>query len=268
METRRLYSVPKNSAPLSASAPNQGDQIVSAVSGGKINILLAGGSRLLQEGVIQLLDNSQFSVVTCVDKLEHAIQRISQKPGTFQMMIVQLEDMNDAQFFEQLAQAKRVSGNLRIVLLSWPTKALSFLAQSFQSGIDAYLESNTSQEGFRQSLGLVAAGERVFPDRLTPDIRSGGVAAANEDAAIAADSRQSPLFSNLSGREFEILRHLASGRPNKVIANDLNITEATVKVHVKGVLRKIGAANRTQAAIWALHNGLKPIGGGEESTAY
>jgi two-component system nitrate/nitrite response regulator NarL len=72
----------------------------------------------------------------------------------------------------------------------------------------------------------------------------------------------------LPGREFEILRHLASGRPNKVIANDLNITEATVKVHVKGVLRKIGAANRTQAAIWALHNGLKPIGGGEESTAY
>lgn len=242
-----------------ASAPEQGDTIVSATSGAKINILLAGGSRLLQEGVIQLLDNSQFSVVTCVEKLDQAIQRISEQPGTFQMMIVQLEEMNDAQFFEQLAQAKRVASNLRIVLLSWPTKALSFVAQSFQTGVDAYLESNTSQEGFRQSLGLVAAGERIFPDRLTPDIRSGGLAAVGDDASYAADSRQSPLFSNLSGREFEILRHLASGRPNKVIANELNITEATVKVHVKGVLRKIGAANRTQAAIWALHNGLKPI---------
>lgn len=268
METRRLYSVATNSAQLRASTPDQGDGILSAASGAKINILLAGGSRLLQEGVIQLLEHSQFSVVTCVDRLDDAIRRVTEQPGTFQMMIVQLEDMNDARFFEQLAQAKRNAGNLRIVLLAWPTKALSFLAQSFQSGIDAYLESNTSQEGFRQSLGLVAAGERIFPERLTPDIRSGGIAAANEDAAIAADGRQSPLFSNLSGREFEILRHLASGRPNKVIANDLNITEATVKVHVKGVLRKIGAANRTQAAIWALHNGLKPIGGGADDTAY
>lgn len=268
METRRLYSVPAHSAPMSASAPDQGETGVSAASGAKINILLAGGSRLLQEGVIQLLEHSQFSVVTCVEKLDHAIRRVSEQPGTFQMLIVQLEDMNDAQFFEQLAQAKRTSGNLRIVLLAWPTKALSFLAQSFQSGVDAYLESNTSQEGFRQSLGLVAAGEKIFPERLTPDIRNSGLTAANDEAALVAESRHSPLFSNLSGREFEILRHLASGRPNKVIANDLNITEATVKVHVKGVLRKIGAANRTQAAIWALHNGLKPIGGGAETTAY
>jgi two-component system nitrate/nitrite response regulator NarL len=230
--------------------------------------MLVGGSRLLQEGVIQLLDSSQFSVVTCVEKLDQAVQRVSERPGAFQMMIVQLEEMNDAQFFEQLAQVKRSGGNVRIVLLSWPTKALSFVAQSFQTGVDAYLESNTSQEGFRQSLGLIAAGERIFPDRLTSEIRRGGLSAADEDAAISADSRQSPLFSSLSGREFEILRHLASGRPNKVIANELNITEATVKVHVKGVLRKIGAANRTQAAIWALHNGLKPIGGGDENTAY
>lgn len=268
METRRLWSDPVNRVQVNASAPDQGDTVVSAASGGKVNILLVGGSRLLQEGVIQLLDNSQFSVVTCVEKLDEAIRRVSGQPGTFHMMIVQLEDMNDAQFFEQLAQAKRAAENLRIVLLAWPTKALSFLAQSFQTGVDAYLESNTSQEGFRQSLGLIAAGERIFPERLTPDIRNGGLAAVSDDSAYTADSRKSPLFSNLSGREFEILRHLASGRPNKVIANDLNITEATVKVHVKGVLRKIGAANRTQAAIWALHNGLKPIGGGDDNTAY
>ena len=265
METKQLYGMPAFSSQMSASASDEGEAVSFVPGAAKVNILLAGGSRLLQEGVIQLLEHSQFSVVTCVEKLDDAIKRVREQPGTFQMMIVQLEDMNDAQFFDKLAQAKRNAGTLRIVILAWPTKALSFLAQSFQTGIDAYLESNTSQEGFRQSLGLVAAGERIFPERLTPDIRSSGVVAANDDAV---QSRQSPLFSNLSGREFEILRHLASGRPNKVIANELNITEATVKVHVKGVLRKIGAANRTQAAIWALHNGLQPIGEGSEPTAY
>jgi two-component system nitrate/nitrite response regulator NarL len=78
-------------------------------------------------------------------------------------------------------------------------------------------------------------------------------------AADRKDFDKSPAPSSLSGRELEILRHLASGQANKVIANDLHITEATVKVHVKGILGKICATNRTQVAIWAIHNGLKPI---------
>jgi two-component system nitrate/nitrite response regulator NarL len=50
------------------------------------------------------------------------------------------------------------------------------------------------------------------------------------------------------------------GDSNKAIANRLGITEATVKVHLKSLLRKIGAANRTQAAIWALNNGFGELG--------
>src|SRR3546814_11940425 len=56
----------------------------------------------------------------------------------------------------------------------------------------------------------------------------------------------------------EILRCLVNGDANKVIANRLDITEATVKVHMKSLLRTIKAANRTQAAIWALNQGLAP----------
>jgi two-component system nitrate/nitrite response regulator NarL len=59
---------------------------------------------------------------------------------------------------------------------------------------------------------------------------------------------------HLSAREVVILKGLADGLPNKVIAKTLAITEATVKVHVKAVLRKIQARNRTQAAVWAVRN--------------
>ena len=55
----------------------------------------------------------------------------------------------------------------------------------------------------------------------------------------------------------QILGCLINGDPNKVIANRLNITEATVKVHLKGILKKINAANRTQAAMWAMRNGVE-----------
>ena len=55
----------------------------------------------------------------------------------------------------------------------------------------------------------------------------------------------------LSSREAQILTCLRDGAPNKVIARQLNLSEATVKVHVKAILKKIGACNRTQAALWA-----------------
>jgi DNA-binding NarL/FixJ family response regulator len=60
------------------------------------------------------------------------------------------------------------------------------------------------------------------------------------------------LSPPLSRREYQVVRCLAIGLSNKTIARELNITEGTVKVHVKGLLRKVKAANRTQLAIWAL----------------
>ena len=59
---------------------------------------------------------------------------------------------------------------------------------------------------------------------------------------------------SLSEREVQILRHLEAGRPNKMIARDLRVTEATIKVHLKSILRKLRVTNRTQAAIWAHTN--------------
>jgi two-component system nitrate/nitrite response regulator NarL len=67
-------------------------------------------------------------------------------------------------------------------------------------------------------------------------------------------STTAPQGLQLSAQEAVILRGLVEGYPNKIIANRLQITEATVKVHVKAILRKIRAKNRTQAAIWAVRH--------------
>jgi two-component system, NarL family, nitrate/nitrite response regulator NarL len=79
----------------------------------------------------------------------------------------------------------------------------------------------------------------------------------NEDARIGAfDSPFSTRVRHgLSEREEQVLRDLVKGLPNKMIARKRDIAEATVKVHLKSILRKIRMANRTQAAIWALENG-------------
>nr|WP_281377252.1 LuxR C-terminal-related transcriptional regulator [Stakelama sediminis] len=70
------------------------------------------------------------------------------------------------------------------------------------------------------------------------------------------DGEQSLEQANLSDREQQVLRCLMVGYPNKIISRHLNISEATVKVHVKAILRKLRVSNRTQAAIWASGRGL------------
>jgi DNA-binding CsgD family transcriptional regulator len=65
---------------------------------------------------------------------------------------------------------------------------------------------------------------------------------------------------NLTGREEEVLRSVASGRSNQVIAEVLGLSETTIKIHLRNIYRKIGVANRTQAAEWARKHG-EPDGG-------
>jgi two-component system nitrate/nitrite response regulator NarL len=69
---------------------------------------------------------------------------------------------------------------------------------------------------------------------------------------LSPGTSQSMKQAGLSLREIEILACLVSGQPNKIISRQLEISEATVKIHVKAILRKVGVQNRTQAAIWAI----------------
>ena len=76
-----------------------------------------------------------------------------------------------------------------------------------------------------------------------------------------AESKLSELTAcKLSAREAQILGCLREGAPNKLIARKLGITEATIKVHVKAILRKIGVTNRTQAAMWASQRLPRQVG--------
>jgi two-component system, NarL family, nitrate/nitrite response regulator NarL len=122
-----------------------------------------------------------------------------------------------------------------------------WLKAAMGAGADGYLLKDVSPEALIQSLQLVVIGEKVFPTNL----------AALLLTQISTPAPQSS-WRGLSAREREILQHLVTGASNKLIANRLGITEATVKVHLKTLLRKIDVNNRTQAAIWAMNNGIIP----------
>lgn len=124
-------------------------------------------------------------------------------------------------------------------------------ARAFRAGAAAYLIRDMPPETLLLSLRMVALGEKVLPWRLAGSLFEG-------DRGQSGDWPANAALVNLSAREIAVLGGLVLGRSNKLISQRLGISEATVKVHVKSVLRKLRVENRTQAAIWAVTRGLEP----------
>jgi two-component system nitrate/nitrite response regulator NarL len=149
-----------------------------------------------------------------------------------------------------IREIKTAHENAYVVVLA-DSAELVFLAEMFGGGADGYILKSISADALVESLKLVMLGEKVFPSVLTNFL-----GALQTNVSPNAMERVKIGDVALSQRELDIIRSLADGQTNKSIAKELSITEATVKVHIKTVLRKLGATNRTQVAIWAVQHGL------------
>ncbi|MEE1655455.1 response regulator transcription factor [Microvirga sp. CF3062] len=151
-----------------------------------------------------------------------------------------------------ITQLKALFPDGRIVILA-ETFELNAVSAACQAGAHGFCLSNSQREILVGSLELVMLGEIVLPSAFVLSMT--GPNADHAATAPADDLRRCEDYRmpgrKLSVREAQILDFLREGAPNKVIARQLNLSESTVKVHVKAILKKVGACNRTQAALWA-----------------
>lgn len=203
-------------------------------------------NQLFREGLRRILDDSPFYVsFEAASFSEGTSQIAAQKPG---IVIIDTDGYGEV-LPELMLCAKSVAAPPRVIVLT-NTVAIPRLASALSAGVDGYLLKDMSAEALKQSLRLVLMGEKVFPTDLADLLINNRFVAQTENGGLSERS------NTLSERETEILACLVNGHSNKAIANRLQITEGTVKVHLKGVLKKIHAQNRTQAAIWALQHGI------------
>jgi two-component system, NarL family, nitrate/nitrite response regulator NarL len=137
----------------------------------------------------------------------------------------------------------------RLVLMG-ENHGIDYIATAFAVGVAGYLIKAIPCEPLVGAIKLILMGEKIVPSQTVDalvDPRS-RFTCGNREAMSAG--------ANLSDREVEILECLILGEANKLISRRFTITEATVKVHVKAILRKLRVQNRTQAAIWAVNRGL------------
>jgi len=132
------------------------------------------------------------------------------------------------------------------------------LSSALEAGANAALLTSMTPDGLVKSLQALMSDELVVVDAklVTSSVASNGAEGFGltmvAEHASNLDLSQQPA-KGLSIREIEILDRIVQGDSNKLIARRFDIAEATVKAHVKAILRKIGATNRTQAAIWAMN---------------
>src|ERR1700730_18651433 len=220
--------------------------------------VLIGKSVLIREGIARILRAANFRTtasVSCADEFP---------PGTLQphqllFLIVHTGDDFDV-VLEQIELLRDNHPSARIAIVADHYR-LDELVSAFRAGANGYFVDVMTCDVFVKSVELVVMGGTIFPPSflsfaLEPENDHVGKAVLRDENAQAMLFRtKDTIAPQLSPREKSILQCLIEGDSNKCIARKIDIAEATVKVHVKAILRKIRVQNRTQAAIWGMNNG-------------
>ncbi|MEM9342264.1 MAG: response regulator transcription factor [Pseudomonadota bacterium] len=144
----------------------------------------------------------------------------------------------------------QTSGARPRVIVLCATEALSRLVRELGSRVAAIIPDNYPAETLTSAIRLVALGFRIFHERDAGEVRQ-SMGTVPYQTATRRDTQQSvDAYSLLTKREVAILARLRAGLENKSIAQELGVSEATVKVHLRAIYRKTGVRNRTQAALW------------------
>jgi two-component system nitrate/nitrite response regulator NarL len=226
---------------------------------GGTDVFIIGGTPLVRSGLQHVLQSEGFTVDVSADDLAEFAASAAAMPSP-RLIIVDAMARDDQ--FLQCSRLRQRFPESRLVLMA-DDCALETVARGFESGIDGYLIKATPCDAMIEALKLIMMGEKFMPSAAFSGLSS--LRNAGQGAVWKADA----IGGRLSEREVEILACLARGEPNKRIAWHLDIAEATVKVHIKAILRKLQLGNRTQAAIWAIGHGLTgaPMGGADTLSA-
>lgn len=211
-----------------------------------IQISILGRNEIVREGLRRILTEQSFNVQSVVpdpDELKH------ENTNSDDRCLFIVDSASDTDGLDACRKLRERFPDGRVVLMADDYK-LDTIARAFDAGAHGYLVKAISCEPLAGALELVALGEKVVPTQIVESL------AHLRWRPQSGDWESSKAAANLSDREIEILQCLVHGEANKIIARRLDITEATVKVHIKAILRKLHVLNRTQAAIWAVLRGL------------
>jgi two-component system nitrate/nitrite response regulator NarL len=205
-----------------------------------VRLLVIDDHPLFRRGVRQLVDiEGGFEVVGEASSGPEGIALAEQLQPDLVLLDLNMESMDGN---ETLHALRALGCTARVAMLTVSDQE-DDLVNALRAGADGYLLKDTEPEELLRQLRQIVDGRLVLTEGLTEHL-----ARAMRRQAEPAPAGQ----SRLTPREREVLDLIASGLNNKLIAKELDLSEGTVKVHVKHLLKKLGLRSRLEAALWAV----------------
>lgn len=215
------------------------------------SVVLVHAHTLFREGLRQhLLAHPEFRVVGEASNGQQAIQMVDYGDPDVVLMEVDLPGVNGLEVSRAI---KRTHPHIGIILFSSDMDG-DHVVKAIRAGVAAYLPRNVDWATLLATLHEVRRGGYPINDLVLslPDVASQVLAAFRQ---MVVDDDVQSIYSPLSPRELEVLELVAAGRTNKEIAQQLDISNQTVKNHVSSILRKLAVNDRTQAVVYAMRRG-------------
>jgi two-component system nitrate/nitrite response regulator NarL len=214
-----------------------------------MRVLLIDDHALVRRGIEQLLQSRGVQVVASVSSGEEGVRRARELSADIILLDVRMPGMSGIETLKTL----RASGVSTPVVMLTMSREDADLSAALRSGAQGYLLKDIEPEELMPALEAALRGDNVVAPEMVGSL-------ARLVRSDAGTKRQPPRlaapFAELTPRELEILECVADGSSNKLIARALDITEGTVKLHVKSILRKLGMRSRVEAAVMAVEHGL------------
>ena len=212
-----------------------------------MRVILIDDHALFRVGLQGLLERRGIDVVAAVGDPEEGIRLAAAEKPDLLLIDLRMPKMDGLSVLRHLAREQMALS--AVVLTMSPDE--TDLATALQLGARGYLLKDMEPDELVASLHNILTGNVAVAPGLTSVLAE----LVKQGHPSSQDDHQ--WFDSLTPRELEILKHLSEGQSNKVIAQRLEITDGTVKLHVKAVLRKLGVRSRVEAAVMAVENGFR-----------
>ncbi len=205
----------------------------------KIEILIADDHELVREGICKLVD--MFENMTVISEAADGLQTVSMVRDHFPDLVLLDLNMPRMNGIDAIRKIKEISPNIKILILTIHEEE-EYVYEVIKAGAEGFLQKDVKPDELKESILRVLQGDKVFPSRIEEEV---------EHKIHKTDE-----IEDLSDREQQVLELLARGMSNRELAEELYISEKTVKNHVSNILHKMNVNDRTQAVIMGLKKGM------------
>lgn len=217
-----------------------------------MRVLLIDDHALFRFGLRELLERRDIDVLEATGDCEEGIRLARELKPDVVLLDMRMPEMSGIDVLKRLREDHP---EMPVTLLTTSQDEQDVL-NSLQYGANGYLLKDMEPDELIAALSEIVDGGTVVSKELTAVLAR---AAVRQDDVGLPQKSENDHFSELTPREREILCHLAEGESNKVIARNLGISDGTVKLHVKAILRKLEVHSRVEAAVMAVkHSACEP----------